>query len=290
MSDFVYANYTQEELDAQYTNIASPEAEAAANAVRARAAANVEKLQPERGIAYGSDEDQCFDLYRAGDGAPAVIFFPGGQWQRGGRGAFCAWADACLDHGISFIDSGFRQIPKVRLPDIVADTMALVRHVRSHAAELGIDGTRLCIAGHSSGGHLAGATLVRLANEGDLDGIACGYLESGNYDLRPLMVSYRREYLQLSEAETHDLSPLLTLDAPLPTTLVVSGGAETDEFRRQSRTFCEALQQNGTDASLRIVPDANHFTVYNDLYEDGTPSWKFLQRRLGVAGHSAAAQ
>jgi arylformamidase len=176
------------------------------------------------------------------------------------------------------------------LPDIVDDTLALVRHVREKAAALGFDGNRLCIAGHSSGGHLAGMTLVRLANENDLDGIACGYLESGNYDLRPLMLSYRKDYLHLSAAETWELSPLLMLDKALPPTLVVSGGGETDEFQRQSRTFCDAMQERGMVANLRIVPDANHFQTYSDLYEDDTPSWRFLEAYLGLPRNSKATE
>jgi arylformamidase len=92
MTDTIYRNYTREQLDAQYTNVSSPAAKAALKAVQARAAENVAKLKPERGISYGEDEDQCFDLYCAGNSAPTILFMHGGQWQRGGRGVFCAWA------------------------------------------------------------------------------------------------------------------------------------------------------------------------------------------------------
>ncbi len=293
MTDKIYRGYTRQDLDAQYTNLSSPEAEAALAAVRARSAQNVTALAPERGRTYGPHPDQRFDLYRASGGAgghhPGLLFFHGGQWQRGNTGMFAAWADVLVERGVTFVDGTTAQIPTARLPEIIDQAIALVRHVRDNAAKLGIAAGRLAVSGQSSGAHLAAAALVRLANEGDLDGIACARLVSGNYDLRPLMLSYRAEYLQLSEAETVACSPLLTLDAPLPPTMIACGSAETAEFQRQSHTFQAALEARGP-AELRVVPGANHFSVFGDLYQPGTPSWTFLETHLGLSAASNAAE
>ena len=290
MTEKVYRDYTREELDAQYTNLSSPEAAAALAAVRERSARNVAALAPERGMTYGPHPDQRYDLYRAADGEnPGLLFFHGGQWQRGNAGVFAAWADVMVERGVTFVDGTTAQIPNARLPELIDQAVALVRHVRDNAAKLGIAAGRLAVSGQSSGAHLVAAALVRLANEGDLDGIACALPFSGNYDLRPLMLSYRAEYLQLSEAETIACSPLLTLDAPLPPTFVACGGAETDEFQRQGHTFHAALEQRGP-AEMRVIPGANHFTVYDDLYRPGTPSWTFLETYLGLPAIAAAAE
>jgi arylformamidase len=294
MTEKLYRDYTREELDAQYTNLSSPAAEAALKAVRERSARNVTALAPERGLTYGPHPDQRFDLYRAGanDGGgngPGLLFFHGGQWQRGNTGAFAAWADVLVDRGVTFVDGTTAQIPNAHLPEIIDQAAALVRYVRDNAAKLGIAAGRLAVSGQSSGAHLAAAALVRLANEGDLHGIACALPFSGNYDLRPLMLSYRAEYLQLSEAETVACSPLLILDAPLPPTMIACGGGETDEFQRQSHTFHAALAACGP-AELRVIPGANHFEVYRDLYEPGTPTWTFLEAHLGLSTASEAAE
>ncbi len=290
MTEKIYGDYTREELDAQYTNLSSPEAEAALAAVRERSERNVATLAPERGLTYGSHPDQRFDLYRTGDGnSPGLLFFHGGQWQRGNAGVFAAWADVLTERGVTFVDGTTVQIPNARLPEIVDQAVALVRHVRDNAAELGIATGGLAISGQSSGAHLAASALVRMANEDDLDGIACAFLFSGNYDLRPLMLSYRADYLQLSEAETVACSPLLTLDAPLPPTMIACGGVETDEFQRQSRTFHAALDAIGP-AELRVVAGANHFMVFDDLYQPDTPSWQFLEAHLGLPSTSKAAE
>ena len=290
MSNKIYLDYTRDELDAQYTNVSSPAAEAALAAVRERSARNVAELVPERALTYGSEPDQRFDLYRAtGNDCPALLFFHGGQWQRGDTGAFAAWADVMVDRGVTFVDGTTTQIPHARLPEIIDQAVALVRYVRDHAATHGIAPGRLVVSGQSSGAHLAASALVRLANDNDLDGIAGAFLFSGNYDLRPLMLSYRADYLQLSAAETTAASPLLTLEAPLPPTMVAVGDAETDEFQRQSHTFHAALEALGP-AELRVIPGANHFTVYADLYQPGTPSWRFLETCLDLPPISAAAE
>ena len=174
-----------------------------------------------------------------------------------------------------------QQIPDVRLPVMVDQTVALIRHVRSHAGEYGIDASRICVAGHSSGAHLAGAALVRLANNGDLAGIVCGLLISGNYDLRPLMLSYRADYLQLDAAETAALSPLLALDRPLPPLWLTVGSGESDEFRRQTRTFHEAVSKIG-NAECSEVPGRNHFNANDELRTAGSPLWQFLARHLDL--------
>jgi arylformamidase len=43
------------------------------------------------------------------------------------------------------------------------------------------------------------------------------------------------------------------------------GEAESDEFRRQSRTLVAAWQGGGVDVRYREAPGANHFTVIAPL-------------------------
>ena len=280
MTDKIFRDYTQEELDLQYTNLVTDHDRETQQDLQARSGAYAGARADERDLAYGDDPADRFDLYRAaGTSNPAIIFAHGGQWQRGNAAATAAWAEAALEHGVSFVAGTFPMIPQVRLPDIVDHLTALVRHIRSSADDYGIDPTRLCIAGHSSGAHLAAAVLVRLANEGDLDGIVCGLTVSGNYDLRPLMLSYRRDYLKLSEAETTALSPLLTLDRKLPPHMIVHGGDESDEFKRQASTFHAALDEQ-TETGFHVVPGANHFAVFPGLEDPASPVWEFLNRHL----------
>jgi arylformamidase len=280
MTDKIFLDYTQEELDLQYTNLVTDHDRDTQQDLQTRSAEYANHHADARDLSYGDDPDNRFDLYRAGsDPKPAIIFTHGGQWQRGGAAVSIAWAEAAIENNISVVAGTFPMIPRVRLPEMVDHVTALVRHIRANAEEYGIDPTRLCIAGHSSGAHLAAATLVRLANEDDLEGIVCGLTISGNYDLRPLMLSYRREYLKLSNEETNSLSPLLMLDRKLPPTMVAHGGEESDEFMRQAANFHTALAKQ-TETGLHVVPGANHFAVFADLEDSASPVWEFLNRYL----------
>ena len=281
MTDTIYRGYNREELDLQYTNLTTEEAKADAAALQEHAARNVAELNPERGVSYAGGGAQVFDIYRAGKGAPAMIYISGGQWQNGGPGKFCSWADSVVARGVTFIDGGFPQIPDARLPEIVDSIVILIRHIRANGEKLGIDPANILVTGHSSGAHLAAMALVRMANADDLEDISGCYLMSGHYDVRPAMLCYRKEYLQLSVAETIAMSPLLNLVNPLPPTMVAIGGGETDEMLRQSSSFAESLAAIGP-AELRGVPDANHFSVADDLATEGTPSWNFVGERLGL--------
>ena len=282
MSEKIYLDYTREELDAQYTNIANDHDAATQQRLQAHAADVAERLAPARDLPYGDHPKDRFDLYRADGGpSPVIVFTHGGQWQRGSTTSSSGWAEAALSHGISLVAGTFPMIPEVRLSDMFEHTTALVRHIRANAAELGVDPNRICIAGHSSGAHLAAAVLVRLANEDDLDGIACGMTVSGNYDMRPLMLSYRQDYMQLSSEETIGLSPLLMLDKPMPPVQVAYGGAESDEFKRQASTWHAALAERG-ETRLVSVPDANHFDVFLGLEDPQGEAWEFVTEKLGV--------
>lgn len=288
MSEKIYLDYTRKELDAQYINIKTDADEATRVRLVTHSAEVADRLATARDLPYSDHPKDRFDLYRAEGGlAPVIVFAHGGQWQRGSTTASSGWAEAALSHGISFVAGTFPMLPEVRIPDMVDHVTGLVRHVRANAAALGADPTRICVAGHSSGGHLAAATLVRLANEGDLDGIVCGMTVSGNYDMRPLMLSYRQEFMQLSEAEIIALSPLLTLDKPIPHMQVVHGGAESNEFKRQASTWHAALAERG-EASLVVVPDANHFQVFAGLENPQGEAWDFVTRHLGVSAAKAA--
>lgn len=290
MAKAIYRGYTREELDRQYSNFLQEGAQEAYDAASARAIRNATTLVPRRDIGYGPAAGQTFDLYHPGSGsAPAIIFMHGGQWQKGDATVSAVAADTALSHGAALVAAHCTQIPEARLPDMVDQMVALVRHVRTQAGAYGIDANRICVAGHSSGAHLAGAALVRLANENDLPGITCGFLISGNYDLRPLMLSYRADYLKLGAEETEALSPLLTLDRPLPPLWLTVGGGESEEFRRQTKTFHEAAARLG-EATYHEIPGRNHFNANDELCTAGSPAWAFLAHHLECArpAHAAA--
>jgi arylformamidase len=91
-----------------------------------------------------------------------------------------------------------------------------------------------------------------------------GYAISGVFDLTPLVHVSMNQELRLDEAEARRVSPLFW---PLPSGRVldaVVGGAESDEFRRQSRIVADGWRGKA-QTRYEEIPGANHFTVIDPL-------------------------
>jgi len=218
----VYLNYDQEELDRNYDQRAwAPNAdETIARWITGSAAAR-SSLRHRANLAYGSTEDERLDIFPAARaGAPILVFIHGGAWRSLSKEDSCYAAPAFVAAGVNFVALNFANIPKVRLPDMVAQVRRGVAWVYRNARELGGDPNRLYVAGHSSGGHLAASVLVtdwrthRLPNTIVKGGLCI----SGMYDLEPVILSARSSYVKLSKQEEMELSParhLYALSCPV---------------------------------------------------------------------------
>jgi len=61
------------------------------------------------------------------------------------------------------------------------------------------------------------------------------------------------------------LSPIHMKPAHPMSVVVAVGGAESDEFRRQSREFAAVWQQRGAETHYYALDGLNHFTVLEAL-------------------------
>jgi arylformamidase len=140
---------------------------------------------------------------------------------------------------------------------------------------------RPLVVGHSAGGHLASAMLATdWAAIGDVpdDLVTAAVAVSGIFDLEPLIETTMNDALGLDRESARSTSPR-NWPAPVGRRLVAAvGGAESSEFRRQSREIAEAWRAGGTRAEYLEVEAANHFTVVDELARSGSP----LNRRVIV--------
>ncbi len=109
-------------------------------------------------LAYGEHPRQRFDLWLAeGDGPrPLAVFIHGGGFRRGDKALLrrSAFLDRLLAAGISVAGLNYRfskQHPEGTLGSL-RDIARGVQHLRHHAAEYGIDGSRVGAFGGSAGG------------------------------------------------------------------------------------------------------------------------------------------
>jgi len=98
------------------------------------------------------------------------------------------------------------------------------------------------------------------------------------YDLYPVSLSARREYVNINDDLVQTLSPRRNIDKLTAPLLIVYGTRETPEFQRQSRDFAAAVADAGKPVTLVIAQGFDHFEVSEDT---GNP--------YGVIGPAARA-
>jgi arylformamidase len=171
------------------------------------------------------------------------------------------------------------------------DLLPLVEQVRrgvawvyQHAAELGADADRLYLVGHSSGGHLGGCLVTTdwPARGLPADLIKAAVLMSGMYDLRPVLLSKRSEFLSVTCDESHALSPIRHLDQIQAPLILSYGSCETPEFRRQTEDFARAVQAAGQPATLLVGEGYNHFEILETLANPYGLLGRAMLARMGL--------
>lgn len=261
----VFRGLTQAELDAQYDQRTAVPAmrdymerwAADGRAVRARLAPATH--------AYGPGKNALLDLYAPARPASAHLHLHGGAWRALSREDAAFTITGLAKGGAAVAIADFPLAPAASLGSIVAHVREAFLWLRGWARARALS---ITVSGHSSGAHLAACLLHRRwwAERGvsadDFKGVL---LASGVYDLEPVRLSARNEYLNLGLHDVQDLSPLKNLPERLPPVAIFWGEHELDEFRRQSRTFAEEIRPISQALASRELAGLNHFEVYDEF-------------------------
>ena len=199
----VFLDYDQETLDAQYNQrTLVPDADDYIAVDVAESARVRQKLDCRIDVAYGPGEDEKLDVFpAAAPGSPMVVYMHGGAWTRSDKANESFMAEAFVGAGAAFVAANFGLCPKVTLDEMIRQAREAVAWSCENARNFNADPARLYIAGHSSGGHVGGMMAVTDWTAHNLPrGLIKGALLcSGMYDLAPVRLSARNEYLQLDE-------------------------------------------------------------------------------------------
>ena len=224
------------------------------------------RLKPER-VAYGTTEIEKVDIYQTTrDNAPIEIFIHGGAW-RGGSAKDSAYpAEMFVTAGAVFIAVDFVSIDKAdgNLMTMADQVRRAVAWVYKNGARFGGDPNHLYLSGHSSGAHLAGVVLVTDWQKDfglPADVVRGGVLMSGMYDLKPVRLSKRSEYVNFTDEIEQALSTQRHLDKLNTPIIVAHGTLESPEFQRQTREFAAAVKAAGKPVQLIVAEGYNHFEL-----------------------------
>jgi arylformamidase len=211
------------------------------------------------------------DIYPARNGhAPVAVFVHGGAW-RGGYAKNSAYAAE------TFVRAGahFMVLDFINVIESGGDLMPMIEQVRrgvawaaKNAASFGGDPSRIYVTGHSSGAHLGGCVLIT-DWEKDFglprDTVKGATLCSGMYDLKPVRLSKRSDYVKFTDAAEDALSTQRHLDRINCPVTVLHGTLETPEFQRQSMDFAAALKAVGKPVRLIVAEGYNHYEIGETL-------------------------
>jgi arylformamidase len=267
----VFLDYDQAALDDAYDqSVHAPNmAQVLQRYASSSAAARARIGEPAR-HAYGPTPVEGLDFFASrAPNAPILVFLHGGAWRAGVARNYAFLAGAFLAAGAHVAIPDFIPVQEAGgdLRVMVDQARRAVAWVQRHAARLGGDPSRLYLAGHSSGAHLAGMCLLTDwkaldVPAGAIRGCLCS---SGIYDLKPIRLSERNAYVRLDDAAEEALS-VQRHAAKLRVPLLVSHGTrESPEFVRQAREFAALVNVVGGRADLVVGEDYNHFEILETL-------------------------
>jgi arylformamidase len=267
----VWRDMTQAQLDWAYdqtqhaNNMAEVMAECAELSAQARAQLQDRGIEVKR-LAYGPTTIEALDWYPSlAPNAPLVFFVHGGAWRRGQAQDYAMAAAWLNELGVHLVVPDFSAVTDVQgslLTMVDQLQRALTFTVRT-AANLGADAQQIYVVGHSSGAHLA-ACLG--AFDWHQHGIAPQPINalmccSGMYELEPVSLSARSQYVSFNPKTLQALSPQRHLHRFNMPIALLCGEQESPEFKRQALEFAKSLSVNNAQLELIWGQGLNHFEM-----------------------------
>ena len=245
-------------------------------------------LQKDIEYVPGGGKSRTLDLYLpvSSGPMPLVIFIHGGGW-RGGSKDGCP-AKFLSGHGYAVASLNYRVSREAVFPAQIDDCRAAIKFLRAHAAEYMLDSAHVGVWGGSAGGHLAAllgtsaavdfSTMpAKVMEPGKVDetiAVQCVVEMYGASDFTLLMADkgqvehgVGKAAIQLMGSSADDpklieksqwASPITYVRRDNPPFLLQHGDADRIMPLAQSRAMLAALQAAGVDATLTVMPGADH--------------------------------
>jgi acetyl esterase/lipase len=241
------------------------------------------------------------DLYVPAKGRavrPLVIYVHGGGWTGGNSrnaGAFANFPAVLADlaaRGYVVASLNYRLSGEARFPAAADDVDAAIRWLKGHAADYGIDKTRVAIWGGSAGGQLAAlaATDCTPSAAGkESDCVQAAAIWYGVFDFAALpqrapppgQPVAENAYLGCRIAECPKVvaaaSPIAHVDAKTPPMLLIYGSEDKTVPPDQSRAMAAKLKATGVRNEVIEIAGADHSFIGHTPAATREASLKALQ-------------
>ena len=221
----------------------------------------------------------------AGENPPLVVFYHGGGWVIGTLethdGTCRALANAS---GAAVLSVAYRLAPEAPFPAPLDDCYDALVWARDNAEKLGVDGSRLAVAGDSAGGNLAAAVSIRAREAGgpalrhqlliypvtDADFTVPSYIENGDgsaFLSLDMMRWFWQHYVGDLSQPLHTHAAVLRHEdlTGLPPATVIT--AQYDPLRDEGMAYAERLAAAGVPVEAEIAPGMIHgfFSMFEPI-------------------------
>lgn len=195
---------------------------------------------------------------------PAIVVLHGGGWNAGSPEWTYYDAQRFAKLGMVAIAGEYRLSNQkdVTPLEAMADTRDLIRWVREHAAELGIDPQRVAVYGSSAGGHLAASAAVfPHAEESKTSAVPDALILLS--PAASIVADQWPQRLLGTRADVKTISPAENITRPLPPMIIIEGAADTETPLSGVQRFCDRAKQVGGACELHVYPNLGHLLSRN---------------------------
>jgi acetyl esterase len=254
------------------------------------------QLSPSRVVVYRTTPEKPLHLHifePAGfaktDKRPVFVTIHGGGWRGGVPRRMYPFADYFAKLGMVGISLEYRLATQKPTPGgltpfgCVHDVKAAIRHLKTNAADFGIDPDKIIVSGASAGGHLAVATALFDAVNDPADDTQISTVPAAMVLLFPVIdtsaeIGYGNALLG---ERWKEIDPNSHVRADLPPTLTFHGTGDTVTPFAGAEKFHAAMKAAGNESELIVHEGGKHGYLMFDraLLDDTlTKTAAFLRR------------